>query len=50
MTLKEAYEIQRKEVWSLRAENKRLKKQTEGIFPVEEKDSLERRVRSRDNI
>lgn len=45
MTLKEAYEIQRKEVWSLRAENKRLKKQTEGIFPVEEKDSLERRVR-----
>ena len=45
MTLKEAHEIQRRELMSLRAENKRLQKQTSGLFPVEEKESLERHIR-----
>ena len=45
MTLKEAYEIQRREMMSLRAENKRLQKQTSGLFPVAEKEMLEKRVR-----
>lgn len=45
MTLKEAHEIQRRELMSLRAENKRLKKQLSGHFPIEEKESLQRRIR-----
>lgn len=45
MTLKEAHEIQRRELISLRAENARLKKQSSGLFPVEEKEALERKVR-----
>lgn len=48
MTLKEAYELMRKELWSLRAENKRLQKQlekhTESAFPAEEKERLERHI------
>ena len=43
MTLKEAHEIQRKELISLRAENKRLKS---GTFTNEEKQSLEKEIRS----
>ena len=50
MTLKEAHEIQRRELMSLRAENKRLKKQASGLFPVEEKESLERRIRHLEQI
>ena len=42
MTLKEAHEIQRKELISLRAENKRLKA---GSFTSEEKLSLEKEIR-----
>jgi len=45
LTLAEAHEIQRRELLSLRAENKRLQKQTSGLFPVEEKESLERHIR-----
>lgn len=45
MTLQEAHEIQRRELISLRAENKRLKKQASGLFPIEEKETLQRHVR-----
>lgn len=45
MTLQQAYEIQRRELTSLRAENARLKKQLSGLFPHEEKESLERHIR-----
>ena len=45
MTLQQAHELQRRELISLRAEVARLKKQTTGLFPVEEKESLERRIR-----
>ena len=46
MTLKEAYEIRRKEVLSLQAENKKLKKQlADGTFPSKEKEDLERHIR-----
>ena len=41
MTLEEAHALQRRELMSLRAENKRLKKQASGSFPVEEKEALE---------
>lgn len=37
MTLKEAHELQRRELISLRAKVARLEKQTTGLFPVEEK-------------
>ena len=50
MTLQEAHELQRKELMSLRAENKRLKKQTSGLFPVEEKETLERHVRHLEQV
>ena len=45
MTLKQAHEIQRKELWSLRAENARLKKQSAGLFPNEERDALKSKIR-----
>ena len=45
MTLKEAYELQRREVISLRAKVSRLEKQVSGLFPIEEKESLERHIR-----
>ena len=45
MTLQEAHEIQRRELISLRAENKRLQKQASVLFPNEEKEALERRIR-----
>ncbi len=45
MTLQEAHEIQRKELISLRAENKRLQKQASALFPFEEKEALERHIR-----
>ena len=35
---------------SLRAENKRLKKQASGLFPSEEKESLERRIRHLEQV
>ena len=44
MTLQEAHEIQRKELISLRAENKRLQKQASALFPFEEKEALERHM------
>ena len=45
MTLKEAYELQRREVISLRAKVDRLEKQVSGLFPIEEKEILERHIR-----
>lgn len=50
MTLAEAHEIQRRELMSLRAENKRLQKQTSGLFPVEEKETLERHIRHLEQV
>lgn len=50
MTLAQAYDIKRKEVISLRSENERLKKQMSDVFPVEEKDALERRIRHLEQI
>ena len=50
MTLQEAHEIQRRELISLRAENKRLQKQTSGLFPVEEKETLERHIRHLEQV
>ena len=38
MTLNEAYELQRREVISLRAKVARLEKQVSGLFPIEEKE------------
>ena len=45
MTLQEAHAIQRRELISLRATVARLEKQSSGLFPNEEKEALERRVR-----
>ena len=45
MTLQEAHELQRRELLSLRAENKRLKKQAAGVFTADEKEALERHIR-----
>ena len=42
MTLQEAHELQRRELISLRAKVARLEKQSTGLFPVEEKEKLER--------
>jgi len=50
MTLQEAHAIQRRELMSLRAENKRLLKQASALFPSEEKETLERRIRHLENI
>ena len=44
MTLQEAHEKQRRELISLRAENKRLQKQASVLFPNEEKEALERKI------
>ena len=53
MTLKEAYELKKKEVFSLRIENTRLQKQldkaSQGMFPTDEKENLERRIRHLQN-
>ena len=50
MTLQEAHAIQCRELMSLRAENKRLLKQASALFPSEEKETLERRIRHLENI
>lgn len=50
MTLKEAHEIQRRELMSLRAKVTRLEKQSAGLFPNEEKEALERRIRHLEQI
>ena len=50
MTLQEAHELQRRELISLRAKAARLEKQVTGLFPVEEKEALERRVRHQEQI
>ena len=50
MTLQEAHEIQRRELMFLRAENKRLQKQSSGLFPNEEKEALERHIRHLEQI
>jgi hypothetical protein len=44
LTLQEAHEIQRRELISLRAENKRLQKQASGLFSSEDREALERRI------
>ena len=49
MTLQEAHEIQRRELISLRAENKRLQKHASVLFPNDEKEALERRIRYLEN-
>jgi len=50
MTLKEAHELQRRELISLRAKVARLEKQSTGLFPVEEKEALERRIRHLEQV
>lgn len=50
MTLKQAHEIQRRELISLRAENARLKKQSSGLFPDGEKAALERHIRHLEQV
>lgn len=50
MTLQEAHERQRRELLSLRAENKRLQKQASGVFPAEEKEALERHIRHLEQV
>lgn len=50
MTLEQAHEIQRRELISLRAENTRLKKQLSGLFSVDEKNTLERRIRHLEQV
>ena len=50
MTLKEAYEMRRRENRSLLLENERLKKQLNGVFPVNEKETLERKVRHLEQV
>ena len=50
MTLEEAHELQRKELFSLRAENKRLKRQAAGVLTIEEKEKLERHIRHLEQI
>ena len=50
MTLKEAHELQRRELISLRAKVARLEKQTTGLFPVEEKETLERHIRHLEQV
>ena len=50
MTLQQAHELQRRELISLRAKVARLEKQTTGLFPVEEKESLERRIRHLEQV
>lgn len=50
MTLKEAHEIQRRELMSLRAKVTRLEKQSSGLFPNEEKEALERHIRHLEQV
>lgn len=50
MTLKEAYEMRRREIISLRAENQRLQKQASALFPNEEKEALERHIRHLEQV
>ena len=50
MTLQEAHEIQRRELISLRAENKRLQKQASGLFSSEEREALERHIRHLEQV
>ena len=50
MTLQEAYNLRRKELISLRAENRRLQKQASGLFTSEEKESLERHIRHLEQV
>ncbi len=50
MTLQEAHALQRRELISLRAKVARLEKQTTGLFPVEEKETLERRIRHLEQV
>lgn len=50
MTLQQAHELQRRELMSLRAKVARLEKQTAGLFPVEEKESLERHIRHLEQV
>ena len=50
MTLKEAHELQRRELISLRAKVARLEKQTTGLFPMEEKEALERHIRHLEQV
>ena len=50
MTLKEAHELQRRELISLRAKVARLEKQSTGLFPVEEKEALERHIRHLEQV
>lgn len=50
MTLQQAHELQRRELMSLRAKVARLEKQTSGLFPVEEKESLERHIRHLEQV
>ena len=50
MTLQEAHEIQRRELMSLRAKVARLEKQSSGLFPNDEKETLERHIRHLEQV
>ena len=50
MTLQQAHELQRRELISLRAKVARLEKESTGLFPVAEKDALERRIRHLEQV
>lgn len=50
MTLQQAHEIQRRELILLRAENTRLKKLSSGLFPNDEKETLERHIRHLEQV
>lgn len=50
MTLEQAYKMRREENLSLLRENERLKKQLDDVFPVEEKETLERKVRHLEQV
>ena len=50
MTLQQAHELQRRELMSLRAKVARLEKESTGLFPVAEKEALERRIRHLEQI
>lgn len=45
MTLEQAYKMRREENIALLRENERLKKQLDGVFPVTDKETLERKIR-----
>ena len=50
LTLQQAHELQRRELMSLRAKVARLEKESTGLFPVAEKESLERRIRPLEQV